>query len=146
MFEFKRELNVLFSYPKNIVLLLVRLVVAYGFSTPAIMKINDIEGTTKWFKALGIPLAEFFSYLVASVESLGLILLIFGLFSRLSALVLSCVMLGAIFFVHLHNGFSVANNGFEIPLYYLLFLLTVVTQGAGKYSLDYLFFKESCHG
>jgi len=34
----------------------------------------------------------------------------------------------------------VANNGFEIPLYYLLFLAIFATFGAGKFSLDYLLF------
>ena len=51
-------------------------------------------------------------------------------------------MAGAIFFVHWQHGFSVANNGFEIPLYYLIFLLILATHGAGKYSLDHLLFKD----
>jgi len=53
-------------------------------------------------------------------------------------------MLGAIFFVHLPNGFSAANSGFEIPLYYLIFLMIFASFGGGKYSLDRVFFKDKC--
>jgi len=51
-------------------------------------------------------------------------------------------MLGAILFVHLQHGFSSANNGFEIPLYYFIFLMIFASYGAGKYSLDHLLFKN----
>jgi putative oxidoreductase len=51
-------------------------------------------------------------------------------------------MLGATFFVHWINGFSVGNNGFEIPLYYFIFLGILLSRGAGKFSLDFIFFKK----
>ena len=34
-------------------------------------------------------------------------------------------------------------NGFEIPFYYILMLLTLVTKGSGRLSLDYLLFKRA---
>jgi putative oxidoreductase len=53
------------------------------------------------------------------------------------------VMLVAITTVHLAHGFSAGDNGFEIPLYYMLFLFIFASHGAGKFSLDqYLFGKE----
>jgi putative oxidoreductase len=45
-------------------------------------------------------------------------------------------MLVAIFLVHWNSGFSAANNGYEIALYYFLFLSVIATIGPGKYSLD----------
>ena len=51
-------------------------------------------------------------------------------------------MFVAIMTVHIGNGFSADNNGFEIPLYYLLFLLIFFSQGAGRFSLDHLFFDK----
>lgn len=45
-------------------------------------------------------------------------------------------MIVAIATVHIGNGFEAGENGFEIPLYYILMLLTLFTFGAGKYSLD----------
>jgi len=44
--------------------------------------------------------------------------------------------------VHLPHGFSAGDNGFEIPLYYMLFLLVFVSYGAGKFSLDRLIFGD----
>jgi putative oxidoreductase len=52
------------------------------------------------------------------------------------------VMLVAIFLVHLPHGFSAASNGFEIPFYYLLFLIVLATHGAGKISTDYFVFSK----
>ena len=134
------ELRVLLSFPQNIILLLSRLAVAYGFSLPALMKIQNMEGTRLWFQEIGIPFAGFAAYLVSAVETMGIVLLILGLFTRYISVLLACVMLGAMFFVHLQHGYSVANNGIEINVYYFLFLSIFATFGPGKYSLDQLFF------
>jgi putative oxidoreductase len=45
-------------------------------------------------------------------------------------------MIVAIVTVHLGNGFEAGNNGYEIPLYYILLLLVVIIYGAGKFSVD----------
>ncbi|HIQ27585.1 MAG TPA: DoxX family protein [Sulfurovum sp.] len=136
------EISVLFSYPRHIIFLIIRLLLAYGFAKPALLKISNIQSTIEWFQSVSIPLPQLFAYLVSGIEIIGIVLLILGLFTRQISVLLSFVMLGAIFFVHWEHGFSVANNGFEIPLYYLLFLLLFATFGAGKYSLDHLFFKD----
>ncbi|MEA3455946.1 MAG: DoxX family protein [Campylobacterota bacterium] len=140
MRDFIGEFRVLLSYPQNIVILLTRLVIAYGFAMPAIMKIDNLENTIIWFTNLGIPLATFMAYFVSAIEGAGIILLILGLFTRYISILMSCVMLGAIFFVHLPHGFSSGNNGFEIPLYYFIFLIIFATFGPGKFSLDQLLF------
>ncbi len=142
MKDFFAEVGVLFSYPRHIVLLVSRFVLAYGFVQPASMKLHDLQGTTLFFKSLGIPFAHMFAYIVPTLETLGIVLLILGLFTRLISLFLAVIMVVAIFTVHLSNGFSVADNGFEIPLYYLIFSLIFISFGGGKYSLDYLFFEK----
>ncbi len=136
------ELVVLLGKFRHLALLLARLAVAYGFSEPALLKLQDIKATATWFYELGIPFATITAPLVSWIEAIGIVLLTLGLLTRFISLALMGVMLGAIYFVHLHNGFSVANNGFEIPLYYLLFLSIFATYGAGKYSLDRLFLKD----
>lgn len=140
--EMMAEMSVLLSYPKHFIVLGVRLMLAYGFSTPALVKINDIKATREWFTQIEIPFPYFFTYVVSGLETLGIVLLILGLFTRFITLFLACIMIGAVIFVHLPNGFSVSNNGFEIPLYYFLFLMILATYGAGKFSLDNLFFKD----
>jgi len=69
-------------------------------------------------------------------------LLLLGFFTRFIAIPTMIIMLVAIFTVHIQNGFSVGNNGFEIPLYYFLFLSILATHGAGKFSIDYTFTKK----
>ena len=51
-------------------------------------------------------------------------------------------MLVAIVTVHMGNGFEAGNNGFEIPLYYILMLFILVVNGAGKISIDNLLSKR----
>ena len=145
MKSFMAEYSVLTGYLRNPVLLLSRWTVAYGFTVPALMKVNDLAATQRWFESYGIPFAQLSTFLVSSIEISGVILLTLGLFTRYISLMLSFVMLGAIFFVHWEHGFSVANNGVEIPVYYLIFLMIFFFFGAGKYSLDHLFFNRKHH-
>lgn len=130
-----------FTQPlKDIALLLARLTVAYGFYGPAMNKWSNMDATALWFGTmLGIPFPTLNAYLAATTEVTGVVLLTLGLLTRFIALPLMIVMIVAITTVHIGNGFLASDNGFEIPLYYLLFLLIFLSHGAGKYSLDTLF-------
>jgi putative oxidoreductase len=130
------------SNGQSVSLLLARLTVAYGFYEPAMQKWSDISSVAGWFGTLGIPFPTLNAYLAASTELLGVVLLTLGLFTRLISLPLMVVMVVAITTVHLTHGFSAGDNGFEIPLYYLLFLALFASLGAGKLSLDHLLFGE----
>lgn len=121
---------------QSIWLLLVRLVLAYGFYHPAMMKLQDVDGIADWFSSIGIPAPHLSAYLATYTEVLGVILLTLGLGVRWISVPLIITMLVAIKTVHWTNGFEAGNNGFEIPLYYILFLLLLLTQGAGRISLD----------
>ncbi|QKJ23935.1 DoxX family protein [Poseidonibacter lekithochrous] len=121
---------------QSLFLLLARLTIAYGFFEPAINKWKSIEDTAAWFASMGIPFSTLNVYMVATFESLGVVLLALGLFTRLISLPLIGTMVVAIITVHFANGFSSGDNGFEIPLYYLLFLGIFASFGAGKLSLD----------
>jgi len=136
------EISVLFSYPKHLFILGARLMIAYGFAKPALLKLNDMSATSEWFESIHIPLPTLSAYLVSGIETIGIVLLILGLFTRQISILLTFVMMGAIVFVHEAHGFSVANNGIEIPLYYMMFLFIFATFGGGKYSLDSLLFKD----
>jgi len=121
-------------------LLLARLAVAYGFYEPAVTKWKEIDGIATWFGSMGIPFPTLNAYMAASTEVLGVVLLTLGLFTRLISVPLMLVMVVAIMTVHLAHGYSAGDNGFEIPLYYLLLLFIFMSHGAGKYSLDHLIF------
>lgn len=130
------------SQGQSVALFFARLVVAYGFFEPAMMKWSDMHGVAEWFGSIGIPLPTLNAYMAATTELTGVILLTLGLFTRLISLPLMVVMVVAVITVHLPNGFAAGNNGFEIPLYYFLFLGIFASFGAGKISLDYLLFGE----
>jgi len=132
----------IFSKGQNIALLFARLTIAYGFYGPAMQKWSDMSSVASWFGTIGIPFPTLNAYLAASTELLGVVLLTLGLFTRLISLPLIVVMIVAITTVHLTHGFSAGDNGFEIPLYYMLFLAIFASYGAGKFSLDHLLFGE----
>lgn len=121
---------------KGLPLLFMRLVLAYGFWGPATMKWNNMDSIIEWFEGMGMPFPTLNAYLAASTEMAGVFLLALGLFTRLISIPLMVVMLVAVFTVHFANGFEAGNNGFEIPLYYLIMLFTLTVYGAGKFSVD----------
>ena len=130
------------SHGQSLSLLLARLAVAYGFYHPAMQKWSDIGSVATWFESMGIPFPTLNAYMAASTEILGVVLLTLGLFTRLISIPLMVIMVVAITTVHLSHGFSAGDNGFEIPLYYMLFLALFASLGAGKFSLDHLLFGE----
>jgi len=127
---------------KDINLLAIRLVLAYGFYNPAIMKWQNIGSIKDWFASLGIPFPALNAYLSATTEITGVALLVLGLANRIISIPLIIVMIIAIVTVHWGNGFEAGNNGFEIPLYYILMLMVILINGAGKFSLDYFIRKK----
>ncbi|MEJ2499807.1 MAG: DoxX family protein [Campylobacterales bacterium] len=127
---------------QSVALLMVRLVLAYGFFEPAMMKWQDIGSVAEWFGSLGLPLPTLQAYMAATTEASGVVLLTLGLFTRLISIPLMVVMVVAIVTVHLPHGFESGNNGYEIPLYYFIMLFVLMTHGAGKISLDGLLFKN----
>ena len=130
------------SQGQSVSLFLARLAVAYGFYEPAMTKWEDISSVAQWFGSIGIPFPTLNAYMAASTEILGVVLLTLGLFTRLISIPLIIIMIVAITTVHLGNGFAAGNNGFEIPLYYMLFLAIFASMGAGKFSLDHLLFGD----
>jgi putative oxidoreductase len=127
---------------QDLSLLFVRLILAYGFYEPAIMKWKDIGAVADWFGSIGIPLPTLNAYMAAATELSGVILLTLGLAVRLISIPLIVVMIVAITTVHLPHGFSAGDNGFEIPLYYMIMLFVLLTHGGGKFSLDRLLFRS----
>lgn len=136
------EISGLFDNFQSLSLLGARLAVAYGFYEPAMMKWGNIGNVSSWFASMGIPFPTLNAYMAATTELLGVVLLAIGFLTRLISIPLIVIMFVAIFTVHLQHGFSAGDNGFEIPLYYLLFLFMFLSHGAGKFSVDNLIFKK----
>jgi putative oxidoreductase len=127
----------------DLALFLFRIILAIGFYSPAMMKVKNLEGVAEWFGSMSYPFPMVSAILAMTTEVLGIILLTLGFGTRIIALPLMFVMVVAIFTTHISNGFAAGDNGFEIPLYYLLMLFALVVYGSGKFSLDYLLGRKS---
>lgn len=138
-----KDINSKLSGFKDLTLLLLRLILAYGFFDPAMQKIQNFNDIVIWFgDGLNMPFPELNAFMATASEALGVVLLTLGLATRLISLPLMIVMLVAIVTVHGFSNFSCGDNGFEIPLYYMLMLFTLAAHGAGKFSLDETSFKK----
>lgn len=97
-------------------------------------------GTVDYFVSSGLP--AFLAVLIIIGESFGALGLIVGLLSRIAALGIGIIMLGAIFTVHLQNGFfmnwtgSQPGEGFEFHLLAIGLALVVLIKGGGLWSID----------
>lgn len=160
-----KEFTRLSEYTQSLGLLFLRLIVAYTFFAPAMMKWNDIGAVAQWFAAMGIPFPTLNAYMSATTEIVGVVFLTLGLFTRFISIPLIIIMFVAIATVHGVNGFAFVdegtefvnayvngtliegtmiklNNGYELVLYYTLMLFVLFGQGGGKFSLDRLIFGE----
>ena len=101
---------------------------------------------TYFTQTTGLP--WIIAFLIVMGESLGSLGLILGFFTRLSALGLICIMVGAIITVHIPNGFFMnwfgkqAGEGFEYHLLVIGMSIPLLISGGGKYSVDSLIHKN----
>ena len=136
----------LISTPDDGVLLLLRLALGIVIFPHGAQKAlgwfggPGIEGFVAYFGSMGLPAAV--AMLVIAAEFLGALGLIVGFLGRVAAFGVFCVMLGAIFLVHLPNGFFMnwtgqqAGEGFEFHLLVLALALAIMWRGSGKASID----------
>jgi putative oxidoreductase len=100
------------------------------------------HGTTKYFK---FPLTDSFKDgvevfslmgLAGALEVIGGILIVIGLFTRVTAFALAGMMAVAYFLAHAPQGFFPVNNKGEAAILYCFIFLFLAAAGAGPYSLD----------
>jgi putative oxidoreductase len=92
-------------------------------------------GTAAFFGKVGLPPA--LAYVVMSAEFLGGIALVLGVWTSLAAILLTPILLGAIFTVHGAAGFffNNANGGWEYPAFWVVALIVQALLGDGIYAL-----------
>lgn len=98
------------------------------------------HGTMGFFTHMGMPAP--LALLIICTEFFGGLGLIVGLLTRIAALGIGCLMIGAIFMVHLQNGFFMnwmgtqKGEGFEYHLLVIAMAAALLLRGAGAFSLD----------
>lgn len=95
-----------------------------------------LQGVAQWLESIGLTPGYVMAVLSGSAEFFGGLALILGLLVRPAAAVLGFTMLVAIFSVHIANGLFISNNGYEYALALLAVAVTLLIDGAGKFSLD----------
>lgn len=113
-------------------LLALRVTVGIIFVVMGWMKLNGgIEGFAEMLGDKGFPLPEVLAYLVAAVEFLGGLGVLFGVYLRLSAKLLAIVMIVALLTVHVGMPFKQS----MAPLALLGSTLALMFLGGGKWML-----------
>jgi putative oxidoreductase len=123
--------------PASLALLIVRIATALPFL---------YHGSAILFGAFGGPgphgfaafmhAPDIIGYLIGLAEFGGGLAILTGILLRIGALCGIIVMLGAIFLVHLPNGFDISKGGFEYALTLLLTALALLIAGGGSFSLS----------
>jgi hypothetical protein len=123
---------------RDAALLVLRVVLGGVFIAHGVDKfyLSGITKTTGQFSALGIPQPKLSAYLAATAETLGGALLVIGLLTTFIASALALLMIAALYFVHLSQGFFVTGGGFEYVLVLIVSLLMIVVFGSGRASVD----------
>jgi len=76
-------------------------------------------------------------FLATWSELLGAVALVVGLGTRFFSASLIILTVVAWMAVHAGNGYNVCDNGFKLPLIYLVLFVPLLLNGAGKLSLDH---------
>jgi len=116
--------------------LLLRVTLGVAFIAHGLLQVLvfTVPGTVAFFESLGYP--GFMAYLVILAELGGGVALIAGAYTRLVALALVPVLIGATL-QHLPNGWMFANEGggYEFPLFWTMTLLVQAGLGAGAFAV-----------
>ena len=123
-------------------MLLIRLFIAWEFWEAGK---NKLDGRN-WFDSVvddfpfpfNVIPTDISWFIATWTEILGAIAIAVGLATRFWAFALIILDIVAWYTVHAGNGYNVCDNGFKLPLIYLLLLLVLLFSGAGKLSIDYI--------
>jgi putative oxidoreductase len=102
---------------------------------------NGLTATIEAFAAgsmarRGIEPSVAAAYAVFAIETIGAVLIIVGLLTRLAAAAAAIEFAVITFVAHWPNGFPAGRGGWEYPLFWGLVLFAIALRGGGPYSLD----------
>ncbi len=120
--------------------LALRLLLAWEFGEAGLEKFrgeNWFAGVQEQFPfPFNVIPADLSWFLATWSELLGAAALVVGLGTRFFSATLVVLTVVAWMAVHAGNGYNVCQNGFKLPLMYLVLFVPLLLNGAGKLSLD----------
>ena len=119
----------------------LRLLLAYEFWQAGVEKLNG----ENWFSDIqdqfpfpfNLVPPEISWHLATWAELIGPVMLVLGLGTRFASLSLIILTIVAWASVHAGMGYNVCDNGFKLPLIYLVMFVPLLLSGPGKLSLDH---------
>ena len=127
---------------KSVVLLLIRLTLGVIFIQSGTGKLTHMSQTVEFFTSIKIPFPEINAAIAAGAELAGGTLILLGLFTQLAVIPLTIVMIVAILTAKIWDVAGLDDFIRLQELDYILFFLLLLCTGAGKWSLDRVFFKK----
>ena len=122
--------------------LITRVIVGFVFAFGAWAKFQNIDQVISQFTQTGLPLVAPLTYLVCTIELLGGLFLMLGLFTRFVTVPLILIEAVAIFTVKAQFITTLAATlNFTECLYIMLFFWLLI-KGPGRFSFDYIWFKK----
>jgi putative oxidoreductase len=133
-----------YGFTSDFAYLIVRLTVGlmllnHGWTKATVMGGANLAG---YLAKLGIEPSVPFAYVVMFNETIGALLIVFGLFTRPAAVLLIIEFIVLILVVHAPRGYGMAVNGVEFPLMWMLMLIVILLRGGGPFSVDRKIGKE----
>ncbi len=125
----------------NLAILILRIAVGVIFIAHGAQKVfgvfggSGIGGFSGILENKAFIFPSLMAWAVALSEFFGGILLVLGIIPRISAFLISIIMLVAVIGIHGPNGFFAANGGFEYPFMLLMASIALMLTGGGKFSL-----------
>jgi len=119
----------------------IRLLLAYEFGVAGLEKLRGDNWFTDIQDAFPFPFSsvpvDLSWFLATWTELIGAAALVIGLGTRFWAVGLLILDVVAWASVHGGNGYNVCDNGYKLPLMYLVMLLPLVLSGPGRLSVDH---------
>jgi len=119
----------------------LRLLLAYEFWESGLEKLHGMN----WFASIqdkfpfpcNVVPPEISWQIATWSELIGPIALVLGLGTRFASVSLIILTVVAWVSVHAGNGYNIVDNGFKLPLIYLIMFVPLLLSGPGKLSLDH---------
>jgi len=114
--------------------LLFRVLLFFPFWEAGTRKFANFENTSAWFASMDFPLPDLMTFLAASTETVGAVLLLTGFAVRWAVIPLMITMLVAIFAVHWDNGWFAIAQSTDPEISERLARARTILQDHGNYS------------
>lgn len=133
------NLNSFYSGWMPRLLSVMRIIIAFLFIQHGAQKLfGFMADPTKWTA----PAMFSIVWIAGVLEFFGGLLILFGLFTRPVAFILSGLMAVAYFMAHAPGGFWTVKNGGELAVAYCFVFLYLAVAGGGSWSIDKLIWRH----